>query len=137
MTTIADVEAVLSANPAITQVDSVMNCGRINSMLQLDIETDLGIEVEMVRGTIPSTDPDRPGQTPHMWLRIPAGQLEDASGEVIVDGALDQFTAANYDAHEDVNASLNPNGETIPSLVVATPGSREYQYYTGTTPLHT
>lgn len=133
MTTIADVKSVLSANPAHTQVNSVMNCGQINSMLRIDLEDDLNLEVELVRSTIQSRDPSRPGKTPHMWLRIPSGQLEDSPGEVIVDGALNQFTADNYDAYDDVNAVVNPNGESIPSLIIAPAGSQESRYYTGET----
>lgn len=129
MTTIADIQETLSANPAISQVGSTMNCGRINSMLQLDLEQDLGLTIEMVQGPIHSRDPDRPGKTQHMWLRIPSGQLEETSGEVIVDGALNQFTASNYDTTDDINAVLNPHGEPLPSLVITTAGSQEYQYY--------
>jgi hypothetical protein len=53
-----------------------------------------------------------------------------------VDGALDQFTAQNYDSHDDIHTSLTPNGETILSLVIASPGDDEYAYYTGARPVH-
>lgn len=129
MTTISDVKSVLAGNPAVSQVDSVQNCGRVNSMLQLALEQELGLPTEIVQGPIQSQDPSRPGTDQHMWIQIPSSEIEDAPSDVIVDGALDQFTASNYDSYDGVEAVLNPNGSHIPSLVIATAGTSEYEYY--------
>lgn len=116
-------------------LDSVMNCGMINEQIRLALTQDLGIEAQLVQGTIKGI---HGGEAQHMYLRIPAGELDDVDVPVIVDGALDQFTDENLKAGR-VNASLYSaelGSEPLPEVVVTKQGETVYGYYQGATPAH-
>lgn len=119
--TLDEVKYVLKQNPGVgnSQISSSGDCGRINRMLQLDLEEDFGVESELVI-TYFNDDNKRRG---HMYLEIYPGELADVDGTVIVDGALDQF------ASETVAGDRNLT--RIPPLVVAKAGEPMFDIYSG------
>jgi hypothetical protein len=121
--TLSDVETI--ARESRGEKDSVNRCRAVNSAVSTALDRELGVESRVVRGAVQ----DFEGNIAyHVYVRIPAGQLDDCESEVIVDGALDQFNDAEF-ATDTVHATFGPKG-SVPKVVVAIPGSREFSFFT-------
>lgn len=121
--TLENVEAV--ARESRGDKHTVNRCRAVNASVSTTLEDELDIHTRVVRGAI--RDPE--GHIAHhVYVRIPAGELADYEGEVIVDAALDQFNDQTF--QEDItHATFGPSG-SVPKVVVATAGDREWEYFT-------
>lgn len=103
---------------------SYLNCGAINRTIR-DALREHGVDCELAIGDVGTAY--RGHGEEHAWVVVPAGEVQEATGEVIVDGALDQFNAANHDAGR-VWEMLGPK-EDIPCPAVLEPGDEFYDVF--------
>lgn len=108
------------------EMDSYLNCNPINPMIQ-DGLLEYGVNVNRIKGSV-SSEGRLPGAEEHMFLEIPASEIEDYSGKpLIVDGALDQFCQENYD-EGIVFQNFGPR-ESIPCPAVLKPSDELYSVF--------
>lgn len=108
---------------------SFLNCNPINPRIQ-DALTDHGIPADTVTGMIATTYRDHGDE--HLFIKVSGDAVTDSSGDVIVDGALDQFCISNLDDGK-VWESLGPK-EEIPCPAVLTPNDDYYEAFSDRTP---
>lgn len=95
------------------QQNSLNQCGQINSFIADDITNDMPqiSHVHMVEGYVEDTD----NRSEHLFLLIPSDSY-GGTEDIIVDGAVDQFTHKNKkDGH--VNSAFGTKAELEPILV--------------------
>lgn len=101
-------------------LESFLNCNPINPHIK-DALSDRGIPATEVKGTV-STGRSHIGGEDHLYLTIDPKYVSDVSttDPIIVDGALDQFCIAKYDAGE-VFVTLGPKEEIpCPAILIST-----------------
>lgn len=116
MVTLSEIEQVArEAHPGLT---SYLNCGAINPEIRDALEEELDVAAEFIVGSISKPRTRRVHGEEHAFVKVPAEEVEDARTDVIVDGALDQFNASNYE-ERGFFISLGPKDD-IPNPAVLT-----------------
>ena len=98
-----------------------MQCTDASHFIAEDIVDELQIPARVARGTVVDGQGRSAG---HAWVEIPGQYVEGASGTLIVDVTLSQFTRDNFEQDERVGASFGPSG-SVPEVVI-TDGSDEW-----------
>ena len=107
-----------TTKPDITEY---MNCRYINEHLSKEIENAFDIPTELVIGGIWQS---RSNREEHAYVKIKRQYVEDATNDVIIDGAIKQFCEANRD---DLWVVLGPK-EELPEVAVLD-GTENNEWY--------
>lgn len=100
-----------------------LNCGAINAEIQQALADELDVDCHVVDGYVR----DGPEYDEHAYVSVDAGQLPEASGEVIVDGSVRQFCEENREEGRTW-VSLGVRDE-LPDVAVIDDTDGLHEYY--------